>query len=65
MADLAVIGDDPALEVLMAHRGKAFAVGVTTGIAKADDFARVKKDKRAHLIAENIGEFLARYRDAT
>jgi 4-nitrophenyl phosphatase len=64
-ADLAVIGDDPALEVLMAHRGKAFAVGVTTGIAKADDFASVPKDKRAHLVVENIGEFLAHYREAT
>jgi 4-nitrophenyl phosphatase len=64
-ADLAVIGDDPALEVLMAHRGKAFAVGVTTGIAQADDFARVPKDKRAHVVAENIGVFLTDYRAAT
>jgi 4-nitrophenyl phosphatase len=62
---LAVIGDDPALEVLMAHRGKAFAVGVTTGIAKEEDFARVTKDNRAHIVSENIGAFLTRYRTAT
>jgi len=64
-AELAVVGDDPALEVLMAHRGKAFAVGVTTGIAKEDDFARAPKDKRAHIVSENIGAFLARYRAVT
>jgi NagD protein len=63
-SDLAVIGDDPALEVLMAHRGGAFAVGVTTGIAKAGDFTAVPKDKRAHLVVENIGEVLAHHRDA-
>jgi len=64
-ADLAVVGDDPALEVLMAHRGKAFAVGVTTGIANEEDFARVPKDKRAHIVSENIGAFLTRYRAVT
>jgi HAD superfamily hydrolase (TIGR01450 family) len=62
--DLAVIGDDPALEVLMAHRGKALAVGVTSGVAKAADFAAVPRDRRAHLVVENIGEFLARHRAA-
>jgi NagD protein len=62
--DLAVIGDDPALEPLMAHRGGAFAIGVTTGVANAADFAAVPTDKRAHLVVGNIGEVLAHHRDA-
>lgn len=63
-ADLAVVGDDPALEPLMARRGGSFAVGVATGIAKAEDFAAVPRDKRAHLVVGNIGEVLAHHRDA-
>jgi NagD protein len=61
---LAVVGDDPSLEVLMAHRGKALAVGVTSGVAKAADFAAVPRDRRAHLVVDNIGQFLAQHRAA-
>jgi len=40
LRDLAVVGDDPELEVPMAHRGRALAVAVGTGIGTADAFAR-------------------------
>ena len=37
-SELAVVGDDPELEVPMAHRGGAFAVAVHTGIGHAESF---------------------------
>ena len=61
--DLAVVGDDPALEILMAHRGKALAVGVTTGVAKEADYAAVPKKDRAHLVVRDMAELLSLYRD--
>ena len=64
MADLAVIGDDPGLEIQMAHKGGALAIGVTTGIAQRDAFTSVPKEKRAHFIAANVGEVLDLWRGA-
>src|ERR1700689_4905764 len=37
-AELAVVGDAPELEVPMAHRGRALAVAVTSGLADDDPF---------------------------
>lgn len=53
--DIVVIGDDPDLEIPMALKAGAMAIGVTTGIAKHDDFAARPKPMRADHIAENIG----------
>ncbi len=64
MSDLAVIGDDPALEVAMAHRGKALAVGVTSGVAKDPDYAALPRAKRPHIVVRNVGEFLRLHRAA-
>lgn len=61
-AELAVIGDDPALEIPMALKGGAVAIGVTTGIAKDKEFAAPPKTARAHFVGENIGAFLDLYR---
>jgi HAD superfamily hydrolase (TIGR01450 family) len=58
--DVAVIGDDPHLEIPMAQAGGALAVGVTTGVSTARDFARAK-GKPAHLVVDGIGEFLRLY----
>ena len=57
-ASLAVVGDDPVLEIAMAHRGGALAVGVTTGLAKEGDFAALPSAKRPHLVLENVGGLL-------
>jgi NagD protein len=57
-ADLAVVGDDPDLEVPMAHRGGALAIGVTTGLADAGAFAA----RRPHLTLGGVDELLARCR---
>jgi NagD protein len=61
--DVVVIGDDPDLEIPMALKAGALAIGVTTGIAKHDDFAKRPKATRADHIAENIGAVLKLWRD--
>jgi NagD protein len=60
--DIAVVGDDPFLEIPMAHRGGALAVGVTTGVAKEEDYLAVPKKDRAHLVVSGMDELLALYR---
>ncbi|MGZ5940442.1 MAG: HAD-IIA family hydrolase [Rhizomicrobium sp.] len=60
--ELAVIGDDPELEVPMAHRGQAMSIAVTTGIGRKADFAALPQ--APHLVVPNIGEFLRLYRGA-
>ena len=58
-ADLAVIGDDPRLEMIMARDGGAYAIAVETGIGRAADFAALPPRHRPHLIIRNIGELLS------
>jgi NagD protein len=52
---LAVVGDDPELEVPMAHRGGAFAVAVHTGIGHAASFSDLPEDVRPHLDLPDVG----------
>jgi 4-nitrophenyl phosphatase len=63
-ADLAVVGDDPELEVPMARRGHALAVAVATGIAPADAFARLPAARRPHLSVAGVDALLALYANA-
>jgi 4-nitrophenyl phosphatase len=60
--ELAVVGDDPSLEVPMALRGGALAVAVNTGIGAADSFAHLPGKQRPHLIVHNVGELLSLYK---
>lgn len=53
-ADMAVIGDDPSLEIRMARRAGAFAIGVTTGIADLDAFNAIPADERAHHVVSSL-----------
>ena len=55
-SELAVVGDDPELEVPMAHRGGAFAVAVHTGIGHADSFRDLEPDLRPHLDLPDVAE---------
>jgi NagD protein len=57
-ADLAVVGDDPTLEVPMAHRGGAFAIAVRTGLGGGDVHAAMPAGRRAHLILDGVDELL-------
>ena len=47
--ELAVVGDDPELEVPMAHKGGSFAVAVHTGIGHAESFTDLPEQVRPHL----------------
>jgi len=55
-ADLAVVGDDPELEVPMAHAGGAFAVAVHTGIGHAGSWTDLPAEVRPHLDLPDVGE---------
>jgi len=55
-AELAVVGDDPELEVPMAHAGGAFAVAVHTGIGHAESFSDLPVEVRPHLDLPDVGE---------
>lgn len=57
LRDLAVVGDDPALEVAMAHRGGALAVLVDSEGAAEETVA----DRRPHLSVSGVKELLALY----
>ncbi|MDH4110195.1 MAG: HAD-IIA family hydrolase [Gammaproteobacteria bacterium] len=55
-SELVVVGDDPALEVRMALKGGALAVGVHTGIAGAAEYAALPEKERPLLSLPNAGE---------
>jgi HAD superfamily hydrolase (TIGR01450 family) len=58
LRDLAVVGDDPDLEVPMAHRGRALAIAVATGLAGPDAFAQRPENRRPHLMLSGVDELL-------
>jgi HAD superfamily hydrolase (TIGR01450 family) len=57
--ELAVVGDDPELEVPMAHRGRALAVAVASGLAAADSFDHLPPERRPHLHLRGVDELLS------
>jgi HAD superfamily hydrolase (TIGR01450 family) len=57
--ELAVVGDDPELEVPMAHRGRAMAVAVASGLAAADSFDHLPPERRPHLHLRGVDELLS------
>jgi 4-nitrophenyl phosphatase len=59
MPELAVVGDDPELEVPMAHRGDSLAIAVSTGIGGAEAFAELPEDSRPHLRLEGVDDLLS------
>lgn len=54
-SELAVVGDDPELEVPMAHEGGAFAVAVHTGIGHSESFTELPVSQRPHLDLSDLG----------
>lgn len=59
MPELAVVGDDPELEMPMAHRGDSLAIAVSTGIGDADAFAELPAASRPHLRLEGVDDLLS------
>ena len=53
---LAVVGDDPVVEILMARRGGATALAVTTGTTRREEWARQARLHRPHGILGGLRE---------
>jgi len=56
--DVAVVGDDPLLEVPMAHRGHALAIAVGTGLGGADAYDHLPPSRQPHLHLSGVDELL-------
>jgi len=56
--ELAVVGDDPALEVPMAHRGRSLAIAVGTGLGAAGAYDGLPAPRRPHLQVRGVDELL-------
>ena len=57
-AQLAVVGDDPHLEVPMAHRGRALAIAVGTGLGGSASYDGLPVSRRPHLRVRGVDELL-------
>lgn len=53
-----VVGDDPMVEVIMARRGGATALAVTTGTTSAEEWARQPAARQPHRVLTGVGELL-------
>jgi 4-nitrophenyl phosphatase len=58
MREVGVVGDDPIVETLMAHRGGATALAVTTGMTKLEDWLRQPARRRPHRVLASLVEVL-------
>jgi 4-nitrophenyl phosphatase len=56
--NIAVVGDDPVVEIIMARRGGAIALGVVTGMTKIEDWARQPASHRPHRVLKDIRDIL-------
>lgn len=54
-----VVGDDPIVEVVMARRGGATALGVTTGMTGSEEWLRQPEARRPHRVLADLRELLA------
>ena len=53
-----VVGDDPLVEVLMARRAHATAIGVTTGVTSAAVWRAQRELRRPHHVLRQLGDIL-------
>lgn len=56
--DLAVVGDDPVVEILMARRAGATALAVTTGTTRREEWARQVRSRRPHAVLGDLRDVL-------
>jgi NagD protein len=57
-AELAVVGDDPELEVPMAHRGRSLAIAVGTGLGGPGAYDDLPASRQPHLQVRGVDELL-------
>jgi 4-nitrophenyl phosphatase len=58
MSRVGVVGDDPLVEMIMARRGGAVGLGVTTGITEAMAWAKQPLGRRPHRVLRNLSELM-------
>ncbi len=58
LKQLAVVGDDPEMEVPMAHSGGSLAVAVSSGLGTRDAYAHLPEKRRPHLCLQGVDELL-------
>ena len=58
VAHLVVVGDDPGLEVPMAHRGNALAVAVSSGLGGPESYRHLPPERQPHLHLSGVDELL-------
>lgn len=58
LGKVAVVGDDPEMEVPMAHRGRSLAIAVTSGLGAKDSYAHLPEERRPHLMLKGVDELL-------
>lgn len=51
---IVIFGDDPALEMRMAHNGRATGIGMTTGIMGADTVDTLRAGERPHAVVSTL-----------
>ena len=56
--EVGVVGDDPVVEMIMARRGGAIGLGVTTGTTKADEWAAQPVGRRPHRVLDAVSDLL-------
>ncbi|MBV8854409.1 MAG: HAD hydrolase-like protein [Sinobacteraceae bacterium] len=56
--DIGIVGDDPAVETLMARRGGATAFAVTTGTTSLAEWRRQPKLRQPHQVLSSLSEIL-------
>jgi len=59
MRSVGVVGDDPIVEIIMARRGGAAALAVTTGMTRQEDWLKQPPMRRPHRILTSLDEVLA------
>ncbi len=59
LEDVAVVGDDPDLEVPMARRGHSLAIAVCSGIGATDSYDHLPQEQLPHLRVRGVDELLA------
>jgi 4-nitrophenyl phosphatase len=53
-SEMVVVGDDPSLEIRMARKAGAYAIGVTTGVSDRLAFLGVANTERAHIVLDTL-----------
>ena len=58
MREVGVVGDDPEVEIVMARRGGATALGVTTGMTTLEEWEGQRALRRPHRVLTHLRELL-------